>query len=75
MMNNWNATECHTDDHAGADISLSESTLGSVEVRVGTREQGIGPDTALCMAAWLIAYALRRKGLRSDAISFVVKTK
>ena len=69
----WDATKCHTEDHYNASIKLSADEV--VKVVVDSSVQSIGPNTALCMAAWLIAYALQAKGLTSDAISFVVKHK
>ena len=75
-MGEWKATECHTEDHFGANIVMKLASADSAaDVVVSGFTQGIGPNTALCMAAWLIAYALQAKGLKSDAISFVVKHK
>ena len=76
MMKKWKATECHTEDHFGANIVMKLAPSdNAVDVVVSGFTQGIGPDTALCMAAWLISYALQANGLKSDAISFVVKHK
>ena len=75
-MNEWKATECHTEDHFGASIVMKLSPRdNAADVVVSGYTQSIGPNTALRMAAWLIAYALQAKGLNSDAISFVVKHK
>ena len=73
-MGEWKATECHTEDHHSASITMSiNQATSTVDINVAGHAQTIGPDTALCMAAWLVAFALQAKGLKSDAISFVVK--
>lgn len=59
----WHATTCGTKDECNANVQLSQMNDVYVRVEVSKHGQSFGPDTALSMAAALIKFALKAKGL------------
>lgn len=65
MKEIWSAYNANTRDSYAATIRLYEvdDDNPAIKIKVVDTIQGIGPDTALSMAAALIKHAAKKKGL------------
>lgn len=78
MIKPWVATNVATTDHHGAMISAArdpELTLEAINLTVNNSTQTIGPNTAIALAAWLIATAAEIKGVPVHDVQITVKKK